>query len=63
MANVNIHNKLPQTLSVGIKDGSGTLQEVKIPPNGIHGPVDENDVGTYTNQLAKLGHVRIRTAS
>lgn len=63
MANVNIANKLSQTLSVGIKNASGTLEEVKIPPNATHGPVPEDRVGEYTNQMAKLGFVKIRTAS
>lgn len=63
MANVNIANKLSQTLSVGIKNASGTLEEVRIPPNSTHGPVPEERVGAYTNQLANLGFVKIRPVS
>ncbi len=63
MANVNISNKLPQELRIAVKNISGTLVEQRLAPFATAGPFDENDVGEYTNQLAKLGHVRIRTAS
>ena len=63
MANVNIANKLSQKITVGIKNASGTLEAQDIAPNATFGPVPEERVGEYTNQLAKLGLVKIRPAS
>lgn len=63
MADVKISNKLSQKIEVGIKNASGTLESVAIQANDTFGPVPEDRVGEYTNNLAKLGLVKIRTVS
>ncbi len=63
MANVNIRNKLPQSVQIVVADISGTLQIVDLGPFATHGPVDESRVGEHTKSLAKQGRLRIRTVA
>jgi len=58
MANVVIHNKLPQVVSISL-NVSGTLTEVNIPPRGSH-TTDPDNLTEYTNGLAARGYIRIR---
>jgi hypothetical protein len=59
---VVIRNKLAQLVTLGITDASGTVREVKLPPNGVSEAVDADKVSAYTRRLAELGHVKISPA-
>lgn len=62
MANVIVHNKLSQTLRIGVKDDQGDTQEVVLFPFAKSAAIDEAKLTDYTKGLAAQGHVKIRTA-
>lgn len=59
MAQVNIDNKRGHKIDIAITEG-GKLVSKSLLPHGRFGPVDEANVGQWTKNLAKRGHLKIR---
>lgn len=60
MANVTVHNKTTQLVTIAVLDPKGKPTERKLQPYEKTEPIPEAKIGEYTRRMAALGHVRIR---
>ena len=65
MSNINLHNKLPQTLEIGLKNESDPTKTdaVKIGPRKTLQNVDSDRMTPYTQGLVQQGHLTFTPAS
>ena len=64
MANVIIHNKLPQRIDISLLTAELTESEaVSLAPSGKTAAIDSARVTDYTKGLRKRGFIRIRSVS
>jgi len=59
MSDVRIHNKLPQAVSLSVKDGNG-LREITLQPNEQSEPIDKEALTEQALNLASNGHIKLR---
>ena len=61
--NVILSNKLPQLVTVSVKDADGKLVELRLGPNENSAPIAEDRLTDHARLLVGKGHLRLRPAA
>ena len=65
MANdvVVVKNRLGQKITVPLKDATGTIVAVDLPPRGVSKPIPRTRLTKFARGLQERGFIRIRSAA